>query len=90
MPVIEREIQSGQALQVGEYKITPQARLLKIRFPGYHSGLFWNRPYAITVQTADGQEEILPVRDVTRVVIWSMLAGGLLGTLMILFMKRSR
>lgn len=90
MPVIEREIKNGEALQVGNYQITPQTRLLKVRFPGYHAALIWNRPHAVIVRSDDGNEGILPVRDVTRVVIWSMLAGGLLGTLLIALMNRTR
>ncbi len=43
-------------------------------------GLIWNRPKAVIVRTPDGQENILPVRDVTRLVIWSMLAGGVAGS----------
>ncbi len=90
MPMIEREIQSGEALQVGNYEITPQAQLYRIRIPGCRAALAWNRPHAVIVRNEDGSEEVLPVRDVTREVIWSMLAGGLLGTLLILLMKRAR
>jgi hypothetical protein len=90
MPILEREIQSGEALQVGDYKITPQSQLFRIRFPGYQAALIWNRPQAVIVRSEDGTEDILPVRDITRVVIWSMLVGGLLGTFLIAMMKRPR
>lgn len=82
MPTIEREIRTGATRQVGDYQITPQTQVLSIRFPG-HGGLIWNRPRSVLVKTSDGQESQLPVRDVTRLVIWSMLAGGLLGAIMI-------
>jgi len=83
MPTIETEIRTGETMQVGDYQITPTTRVLKIRLPGHRGGLIWNRPKAVTVRTSDGQENILPVRDVTRLVIWSMLAGGLLGAILI-------
>jgi hypothetical protein len=90
MPYMEQEIRSGEAMQVGDYQITPQTRVFRIRLPGRNSGLVWNRPSSVIVRTANGQEKILPVRDVTRVAIWSMLAGGLLGVIMIALMKRTR
>ncbi len=83
MPTIEREIRSGQPMQVGDYQIIPQSQVLRIRFPGKRSGLIWNRPKAVIVKAQGGQEYSLPVRDVTRLVIWSMLAGGILGAILI-------
>jgi hypothetical protein len=90
MPIIEREIQSGEALLVGDYKITPQAQQFRIRFPGHQAALIWNRPHAVIVNRGAGNEDIVPVKDVTRVVIWSMLAGGLLGAILIAMMKHTR
>lgn len=89
MPTIEREIRTGETKQVGDFQITPMTRVLKVRFPGYHAGLIWNRPKQVIVRTSDGQENILPVRDVTRLVIWAILAGGLLGAIVIGLMYRS-
>jgi hypothetical protein len=89
MPTIEREIKTGDTRQVGDLEITPLTQVLKIHLPGHHAGLIWNRPKAVIVRSSDGQENILPVRDVTRLVIWSMLAGGLLGAIMIGLMHRN-
>ena len=83
MPALEREIRTGETMQVGDYQITPTTNVLKIRLPGQRAGLIWNRPKAVTVRTSNGQENSLPVRDVTRLVIWYMLAGGLLGAILI-------
>jgi hypothetical protein len=83
MPSLVREIRTGETRQFGNFEITPLTRVLKIQLPGQHAGLIWNRPKAVIVKTADGQENILPVRDVTRLAIWSMLAGGLLGAIVI-------
>jgi hypothetical protein len=89
MPVAEQEIRTGDAIQVGDYEIIPQTRLFTVKFPGHHANLIWNRPNAVVVRTADGQETILAVRDMTRMVMWFMLAGGLLGVILIRLMKRS-
>ena len=88
MPTIEREIRTGGAMQVGKYQITPQTRVMTIRFPGQTGGLIWNRPKAVIVRTPEGTEKILPVRDATRLVIWSMLAGGILGAIFIGLTRR--
>jgi len=90
MSTIEREIRTGEVMQVGDLEITPQTHVLKIQFPGHHAGIIWNRPKAVIVSTSDGQESILPVRDVTRIAIWAMLAGGLLGAIVIGLMYRYR
>jgi len=87
MPTIEREIRTGESWQVGDYQITPQNQVLKFRLPGYNGGLIWNRPKAVLVHTPDGQEINLPIRDVTRFIIWSMLVGGILGAVLMSLMR---
>jgi hypothetical protein len=89
MPTFEREIRTGKSMQVGEYEITPQTRVWRIRLPGQRAGLIWNRPAAVLVRTADGQESSIPVRDVTRLMIWSMLAGGIFGVIIASLARRT-
>ncbi len=88
MPMIEREIRTGATRQVGDYQITPQTRVLMMRLPGQNGGLIWNRPKAVIVRTPSGDEYSLPVRDVTRIAIWAMLAGGIAGAILIGLMRR--
>ena len=87
MPTIEREIRNGEPIEAGSYQITPQTQVLTVRLPGNHAGLIWNRPRAVIVRTSDGQEISLPVRDVTRQIMWSMLVGGLVGVILIALMR---
>ncbi len=86
MPTIEREIRTGDTWQVGDYQITPQNQVLMVRMPGKNGGVIWNRPKAILVRTPDGLERNLPIRDVTRLTIWSMLLGGMLGAVLMSLM----
>ena len=88
MQNIEREVRTGETMQVGGYQITPQTQVLRVRLPWKYSGVIWNRPKAVLVRTPDGREITLPVRDVTRIAIWSMLAGGLAGAILIGLMRR--
>ncbi len=81
MPVIEMLSKTGEPQRIGRLELTPMNQVLKIRFPGNHGGLIWNRPKAVVVRSDDGQEQILPVPDITRIAIWAMLAGGILGAI---------
>ncbi len=83
MPTFERETRTGETRQVGDYQLTPQTQVFKLILPGIRGGVIWNRPKAMIVKYRDGQEYILPVRDVTRLVIWSMLAGGIIGAILL-------
>ena len=83
MSVIERVLKTGDTMQVSDYELTPLTEVVKIQLPGKHAGLIWNHPKAVIVRTTDGRESHLPVRDVTRIVMWATLAGGLLGAIMV-------
>lgn len=77
--------QEGQAITVGNTKITPYSWFMRVnlRLPFYTAGWVWNRPVAVTVQTGDNPPERLPVVDITRLVqIW-LLCIGFLGMTMI-------
>ena len=90
MSIISSETKTGEAKQVGNYHLTPLSQVFKIQFPGGHAGLVWNRPKAVVVRTTDGQEQVLPVTDVTRVTIWAMLAGGIAGIIAMGLLSRFR
>ena len=83
MPTLEQEMLTGETSQVGDYEITPMTSVLKLQLPGHNAGIIWNRPRAVRVKMPDGEERLLPVRDVTRITMWSMILGGLLGALII-------
>ncbi len=87
---IEKEIRTGEPQQVGDYEITPQTNVFIAKLRGHHGGLIWNRPRAVIVRTIDGEENILPIRDVTRNIIWGMLAGALLGAMLIGLMNHDK
>lgn len=90
MPIIETETKTGETRSVGDLELTPLTQVLKIQIPGHHAGLIWNRPKAVVVRTSYGQEQTLPIPDVTRITIWAMLAGGLLGAIVIGIMFRHK
>jgi hypothetical protein len=87
---IASEIRTGETQHVGDYEITPQTRVFMVKLRGQHGGLIWNRPKAVIVRTSDGEESTLPVQDVTRNIIWGMLAGALLGAMLIGMMNHNK
>ncbi len=87
---IEREIRTGETQHVGDYDITPQTNVLLVKLRGQHGGLIWNRPKAVIVRKIDGEENVLPIQDVTRNIMWGMLAGGLVGAMLIGIMNHKR
>jgi hypothetical protein len=56
------EKRSGEPLTLDNVQLTPQTRVLRVRFP--FGGLVWNRPVSVIVERA-GKRETLRVPDVT-------------------------
>jgi hypothetical protein len=67
-----------------------RSQVLQLRFPFIPGGLIWNRPVAVLVRTADGQDQILSVPDVTRTVVLTLLVFSIAGTFLLrLFRHKS-
>jgi hypothetical protein len=80
---VQWRISAGNSIQVGDVTVTPLAQALVVR-PPWQAGsdrrggaFIWNRPVAVLVERA-GQSERLPIVDITRIVVWSLMAGVLL------------
>lgn len=87
--IIQSETLAGETITVGKKEITPFSKSLKVMIPGLTGGLIWNRPHSVLVQSGDGQEQVYPVIDFTRQVMWIMMATSAVGLLlMVLFSKR--
>jgi hypothetical protein len=85
------ETQSGTPITYRGGKLIPFSQALRIHIPGLSGGLIWNRPVSVLAVDTKGQEQILPVQDVTRQVVWSLWGITLLMMLLGLFIrKRSR
>lgn len=75
--LVEIEVRGGEPLIHGGNTLTPFSRSVRVQIPGLSGGLIWNRPVSVLAQTVDGQEEIIPIHDVTRQVQWSLLGACL-------------
>jgi hypothetical protein len=63
-PMFRYAVMDGEPVSVGGVRVTPQARVLEIHWPG--GGLVWNRPVAVTVERGGGTMR-MPIVDATRV-----------------------
>jgi hypothetical protein len=71
-PILSYETQAGQPIRHGEVTLVPFARTLRFLLPrhlqgvNWGFGLAWSRPVSVLAVTDGGQEQVIPVRDVTR------------------------
>lgn len=60
------KIQDGAPITVGGRTLTPQTRVLSVRFP--FGGYVWHRPAAVLV-AENGRSQRLPIPDPTRMIL---------------------
>ena len=87
---ITLESRAGETVQAGSRRLTPLSRLVRVQIPGWQGGLVWNRPSAVLVTEPDGEEQQLPVRDVTRLAQLLIISAGILGSWLIWLAFHSR
>jgi hypothetical protein len=90
MPLIHWENQVGQPFSANGVTITPISQAIQIRHSSSSGGLIWNRPVSVVVQTPEGQEQIIPIHDETRIRQIAILGIGLLGGILIWLLLRKK
>ena len=85
--LIRFETHAGETIQLGNARLIPFSQSLHIQIPGLWGGAIWERSVSILVMREDGSEEIIPVQDITRYVIW-LLCGAI--ALAWLFTRKKR
>jgi hypothetical protein len=88
--LIRYETRMGQPYETSGGRITPFSKALIIRLPKAPVGLVWNRPASLLVTREDGQEQVIPVVDITRIVVWSLSGAILAFALIFRSVTRSR
>ena len=83
MPLFHLETRTGEPISAGKTKIIPYSKVLHFPFPGIRGGIIWNRPLAVGVQEPEQEERVIPVPDVTRQVLWTLLGISLVCALLI-------
>lgn len=82
------ETLTGPPVAVPEGQISVRSKYIQLRFPTVKGGLIWNRPVAVVVHTENGQEKIVPILDVTRIVLVALLGLCFLSTFALMLLKR--
>lgn len=74
---LQVETRAAQAVKAGDLQIIPMAQSWRLKLPWVRGGVIWNRPVSVVVQTPDGGERVLGVRDATRQAQAALLGGSL-------------
>jgi hypothetical protein len=85
---IQVENRAGGIIQAGDNQIMPISQAIRLQIPGLAGGLIWNRPVSVVVTAPNGQEQVLPIRDITRIAQLTIFASAVLGSF--LFWRASR
>ena len=88
MSLIHIETYAGAPIQAGSLRLIPFARSVTLHIPQTSGGLIWNRPTALLVQSPDGSEKLLPIRDITRRRQFALLGAGLVVGLILRLLLR--
>jgi len=71
------EIRAADPIEAGANTLVPLTKVVRVYIPGWLSGVIWNRPIAVVVNTGD-EEQVLPIKDLTRVIQFWIFGSGLL------------
>ena len=88
-PIFRIEIRNSSPVTIQDAQIYFRSQVVQLRFPAGNGGLIWNRPVAIVVRAFDGQETIVPIVDVTRMVMLT-LAGLSFAAMFVLSLPRRK
>jgi hypothetical protein len=75
------ETHTSPPVTIQEAQAHLRSQLVQLRFPVINGGVIWNRPVAVVVRHLDGEEKIVPILDVTRIVMFTL--SGLFFTTML-------
>ena len=84
------ETLTGQPIKIKDTQVRVRSQVVQLRFPFIHSGLLWNWPVAVLARTTDGQDQLLPIRDITRAAVLVLLVISLAGTFLLRLFRRKR
>ena len=85
------ETQAGTPIVSNGIRLLPFAKSLRLYLPMINFGLVWNRPISILTIEADGKEQVIPIRDRTREIVWTLYGAlGFLAVMTALIEQRKR
>ena len=77
------ETLTSPLVRVKDTQLRVRSQVVQLRLPSASGGLIWNRPVAVLVRTPDGQDQILPIPDVTRTALLALVGLCLASTFLL-------
>ena len=77
----------SQPVKIKDTELRVRSQIVQLRFPVINGGLIWNRPVGVLVRTANSQDQILPIPDVTRAAVLTLLVLSLAGTFLLMLFR---
>jgi hypothetical protein len=88
--ILRIETRTSPPIIIPDAQLYVRSRLVQLRFPSVNGGLIWNRPVSIVVRPLHGQEKVIPVLDITRIVVFTLAGICFTGILTFMFLKRKK
>lgn len=88
MPIFTVNTHHALPQVVGGTVISPRSQHIQAQLPFFELHLAWSRPLDVTVLYPDGQQQVIPIVDVTRVALIGMFLFGSVGALVLRRMMR--
>jgi hypothetical protein len=89
--IFRKETHAGTPIDLNGVRLFPFAESLRLFLPVMNFSLVWNRPVSILAIGADGKEQVIPIRDRTREIVWTVYGAiGLLAVITTLIEHRKR
>jgi hypothetical protein len=82
------ETLTSQPVRIEDVQLRVRSQVVQLRLPVASGGLIWNRPVAVLVHTPDGEDQILPISDVTRTAVLSLVGICFAGALLLMLSRR--
>ena len=70
--LVRFETHAGESIQIRDARLIPFTQVLYVQIPGVLGGILWERPVSILVERDDGEEQIIPIQNVTRAILFGL------------------
>jgi hypothetical protein len=82
------ETHTGQPIRIKDSELRVRSQVVQLQLPIANGGLIWNRPVDVLVSSSHGQEQILPIPDLTRAAILMLAAFCFTSMFLLILFRR--
>ena len=84
------ETLTSPPITIPDGQLSIRTQVVQVNVPSINGGLIWHRPVATVVRTADGQESIIPILDITRIVLFTLAGFCFTSIFVLMFLRRNK